>query len=200
MAWWGPWRPLDRAERPPLIGTRRQGPDLLQVGNRRSEVWQEIHLKDPRRLNPGTRMPSYAHLFAGDGRRGQDLVAYLASLGKGTSVERWAMTKAETPPPPPAAPSLARGARLFATYCAACHGANGAGRRPSGREAERPLRQPAQTRRLSAPASPSPASIRHGLPPTSMPGHEWLTDQQVADLVAYVSVPVRPSPSVLVPT
>ena len=28
--------------------------------------------------------------------------------------------------------------------------------------------------------------VRHGLPPTSMPGHEWLTDQQIADLVAYV--------------
>ncbi len=28
--------------------------------------------------------------------------------------------------------------------------------------------------------------VRHGLPPTTMPGHEYLTDQEVADLVAWV--------------
>ncbi|HBL31868.1 MAG TPA: cytochrome-c oxidase, partial [Acidobacteria bacterium] len=66
--WWGPAQPLDRGEKPVLLGARRQGPDLLQVGNRRSAVWHEIHLRDPRALNPGSRMPSYAHLFAGDGQ------------------------------------------------------------------------------------------------------------------------------------
>jgi cytochrome c oxidase cbb3-type subunit 2 len=196
VSWWGPFRPLDRSERPPLVGTRRQGPDLLQVGNRRSEVWHEVHLKDPRRLNPGSLMPSYAYLFAGDGQRGQDLVAYLASLGKGTAVERWAMTKAEPLAPPPAAPSAARGAHLFATYCAVCHGADGQGDGPLAAQVSDPyanLRKPGGFRtRL-----PLASVIRHGLPSTSMPGHEWLTGQQVEDLVAYVRVAdcVHPCPS-----
>ncbi len=77
---WGPFRPIDRAERPPLIGNRRQGPDLLNVGRRRDPEWNRQHLIDPRKLSAGSKMPSYAHLFR-DGSRGDDLVAYLASLG-----------------------------------------------------------------------------------------------------------------------
>ena len=41
---WGPFRPLDRRQRPPLVGNRRQGPDLSNVGNRRSPEWQRLHL------------------------------------------------------------------------------------------------------------------------------------------------------------
>lgn len=192
--WWGPSRPLDRSERPPLVGTRRQGPDLLQVGNRRSGVWQEEHLRDPRRLNPGSRMPSYAHLFAGDGGRGRDLVAYLSSLGDETVVERWEMTEAEGPAPAGAAAgpgSAARGARLFAAYCAVCHGASGRGDGPLAAAVNDPnadLRKPGGFRtRL-----PLAGVVRHGLPTTSMPGHEWLTGGQVGDLVAFVQTLENP--------
>lgn len=187
VAWWGPSRPLDRSERPPLVGARRQGPDLLTVGNRRSELWQEIHLRDPRRLNPGSRMPSYAHLFQGDGRRGHDLVAYLGSLGAETAVERWQLSAGQSAALPPA--STSRGAALFASYCAACHGAQGRGDGPLAANLHDPyvnLRKPG-FHSLQRPDDAALARIvRHGLPPTSMPGHEWLTDQQVADLVAYV--------------
>jgi len=190
-AWWGPSRSLDRNERPPLAGVRRQGPDLLAVGNRRGEVWHELHLRDPRRLNPGSRMPSYAHLFAGRGERGRDLVAYLASLGAGTAVERWAMTMAEPTAAPSAAPSVERGAALFATYCAVCHGAAGRGDGPLAAKLHDPyanLRKPGfhSLPQGSVEIQALARIIRHGLPPTSMPGHEWLTDQQVADLAAYV--------------
>ena len=190
---WGPSRPLDRGERPPLVGSRRQGPDLLAVGNRRSDVWNEAHLRDPRALNPGSRMPSYAHLFAGDGQRGRDLVAYLASLGAGTSVERWALTGRETISPPPSPPSATRGAALFAESCAACHGAEGRGDGPLASKVNDPwanLRKPGFHTLPPGTAEPRDRAlariVRHGLPPTSMPGHEWLTGQQVADLVAYV--------------
>jgi len=190
-SWWGPSRPLDRAEEPPLVGSRRQGPDLLQVGNRRGAVWQELHLRDPRAFNPGSRMPSYSYLFSGDGQRGRDLVAYLTSLGETTSVERWEMTARERIAPPPAPSSAERGAALFSTYCAACHGTDACG---DGRFAGQ-LNDPNADLRKSGfhslprgvPEEEALARIvRHGLPPTSMPGHEWLTDQQVADLVAYV--------------
>lgn len=187
VAWWGPSRPLDRSEHPPLVGARRQGPDLLAVGNRRSEVWHEAHLRDPRRLNPGSRMPSYARLFEGDGQRGHDLVAYLASLGAETAVERWQLTAGESGSLPPA--STTRGAALFASYCAACHGSQGRGDGPLAASLHDPwvnLRKPG-FHSIQRPDDAALARvIRHGLPPTSMPGHEWLTDQQVADLVAYV--------------
>ena len=48
---WGPVESLDQLhqERPPLIGNRRQGPDLTQVGARRSALWLKMHLYNPRR-------------------------------------------------------------------------------------------------------------------------------------------------------
>jgi cytochrome c oxidase cbb3-type subunit 2 len=190
ISWWGPARPVDRGERPPLIGTRRQGPDLLQVGNRRGEVWQEAHLRDPRALNPGSRMPSYAYLFEGDGQRGHDLVAYLMSLGAATAVDRWALTNAEAVPS--VSGSAERGRVLFAGYCAVCHGAEARGDGPLAAKLNDPranLRKPrfASLRPGVEPEAAALARIvRHGLPPTAMPGHEWLTDRQVSDLVAYV--------------
>jgi cytochrome c oxidase cbb3-type subunit 2 len=87
VAWWGPFREIDCAERPVLIGNRRQGPDLLNVGNRRSDEWQRLHLQGPREISPGSRMPSFAHLFQDD--RGEHLVAYLSSLGRPTRAERY---------------------------------------------------------------------------------------------------------------
>ena len=67
---------------PPLFGNRRQGPDLMTVGLRLpAAAWHREHLMDPRRVRPGSRMPSYAHLFAEGDERGQALVMYLVSLG-----------------------------------------------------------------------------------------------------------------------
>lgn len=81
---WGPVRPLAESERqrPPLFGNRRQGPDLQNVGARRTAEWQRLHLQAPRAVIPGSRMPSYAHLFGpGPANDGEALLAYLASLG-----------------------------------------------------------------------------------------------------------------------
>ncbi|HEX6899869.1 MAG TPA: cbb3-type cytochrome c oxidase subunit II [Thermoanaerobaculia bacterium] len=193
-AWWGPFAAVDRQDHPPLLGVRRQGPDLLEVGNRRSARWQEAHLRDPRALNPGSRMPSYARLFEGDGERGRALVAYLASLGAATGGARGELTW-EEPLPVPAHASRERGARLFATWCATCHGAAAQGNGPlagglggaytnlhrSGFHALTVGRGAEEPEKLAL-----ARVIRHGIPGTNMPGHEWLGDQQVADLVAYV--------------
>jgi hypothetical protein len=77
---WGPVGDLDaiRREQPPLIGNRRQGPDLSNVGSRRSLLWLRIHQMDPRAVSFHSVMPSYAYLF--QDQRGDDLLAYLASL------------------------------------------------------------------------------------------------------------------------
>ncbi len=68
---------------PPLFGNRRQGPDLRTVGGRLpSAAWHALHLKDPRAVRPGSRMPSFGYLFAEGDPRGPALVAYLLSLGR----------------------------------------------------------------------------------------------------------------------
>ncbi len=77
---WGPHRPVAGGENPPLYGNRRQGPDLTNAGSRRPREWHRLHLVEPRTVSAGSRMPSYAHLFADDDTRGDDLVAYLGSL------------------------------------------------------------------------------------------------------------------------
>ncbi len=77
---WGPHRPAAAGENPPLYGNRRQGPDLTNAGSRRPREWHRLHLIEPRTVSAGSRMPSYAHLFADGDPRGDDLVAYLASL------------------------------------------------------------------------------------------------------------------------
>jgi len=79
---WGPARPLQELERqrPPLFGNRRQGPDLLNVGARRTPEWLRLQLQSPRSVVPGSRMPAYAHLFRAGRPEGEALLAYLLSL------------------------------------------------------------------------------------------------------------------------
>jgi cytochrome c oxidase cbb3-type subunit 2 len=187
--WWGPRRPLDRTERPPTPGARRLGPDLANAGLRRSAWWHEAHLRDPRALSPGSRMPSYSFLF--EDERGPALVAYLAGLGAGREAERAAAIALWRPPD--RVGDAARGAPLFARLCAPCHGAAGRGDGAGARAIARPtldLTKPRPFRAVPAPGeAPEVAlarAIRFGLPPGSMPGHEWLSDAEVADLVAFV--------------
>lgn len=194
IAPWGPPRPVDRAGRPVLVGNRRQGPDLANVGNRRAPLWNEAHLKDPRTLRPGSRMPSYAHLFAPGDVRGRDLVVYLDALGRGTTGERVRSIDAEPPPRPPRPPSAARGRALFAAWCTACHGASGRGDGPLAEQIGLPalnLRRGVYDTLKGRPPGERVDDglarvVRHGFPPTPMPGHETLPDQDVADLVAFV--------------
>lgn len=91
---------------PQLLGTERTGPDLTNIGLRQpSDVWQYIHLWDPRAVVHDSIMPRYTWLFQvkknaapGDitvpvppqfapvggvivaSQQAQDLVAYLKSL------------------------------------------------------------------------------------------------------------------------
>ena len=51
-------------EVPPLLGTQRTGPDLSNTGKRQpSEVWNLIHLYNPRAVMPSSIMPSYPWFF-----------------------------------------------------------------------------------------------------------------------------------------
>jgi cytochrome c oxidase cbb3-type subunit II len=60
-----PSTPGDYAyQTPELLGSERTGPDLINVGARQpSEVWQYIHLYQPRAVVPESIMPSFPWLF-----------------------------------------------------------------------------------------------------------------------------------------
>lgn len=187
---WGPAAPGGTpAGEPPLPGNRRQGPDLSRVGNRRTAEWNRLHLISPRAFLAGSRMPSYAHLFAAEDRRGEDLVAYLASLGEGTIVERertaaaWRLTDAA-----PAGPDEAR--RLFGLRCAPCHGPAGGGDGPlAARLAAPPPDWRGAAWRHVPPGPGAEAAlariIKFGLPGLAMAGHEVLGDSQLRGLARH---------------
>ncbi|MDY7095349.1 MAG: cbb3-type cytochrome c oxidase subunit II, partial [Acidobacteriota bacterium] len=199
---WGPHRALDRSQKPPLPGNRRQGPDLSTVGARRNAQWQRLHLRAPRSVVPASRMPSYEHLFAGDGRRGEALVAYLGSLGADGAQERWAAVAQNAPTVASRPGSVPAGRKLFQRWCAACHGATGAGDGPLAPELHRPalnltkdgfwwMGRPGSEAAVGIDAAAQERqflarTIVYGLEGTAMAGHEYLTDRQVADLVAFV--------------
>lgn len=189
---WGPATSLDETlvGQPPLFGTRRQGPDLARVGNRRSAEWNRLHLIAPQTVSPGSRMPAYAHLFAAGDRRGDALLDYLASLGAETRAERqrqidtWKPVAREAIPP-------AASAALFQRLCAACHGPEGRGDGPLAeklsirppnwsREAWRHLRRGEDRDTALA------RLIKFGLPSLPMAGHEYLSDPELVGLARYV--------------
>lgn len=193
---WGPVETIAelRLQHPPLIGNRRQGPDLSQVGGRRSPMWLKVHFYDPPEVSGASIMPSYAFLFRD--QRGDDLVAYLASLhGLGTeqhvAEERLWRPSAEAIE----AADAVLGERLFHRDCASCHAPDGHTRRawaasfkrlppdlfvgpyyylpPSGSEGQRLIRLAQIT--------------RFGVPGTDMPGHEYLSDNEIASVSLWLS-------------
>jgi cytochrome c oxidase cbb3-type subunit 2 len=192
---WGPVEPMlsVHAQQPPLIGNRRQGPDLSQVGARRSPLWLKAHLIDPPHVSGGSIMPSFAFLF-GD-RRGDDLVAYLASLHSENlqqqiaAQQSWrlpalAMTHADTD----------EGKNLYERHCATCHESSGATRQRYQSQFTEPpanlftgplkyLRSPSYTDRYAQLSR----IVKFGIRGTDMPGHEYLSDQQVASLTAFLT-------------
>ena len=56
---WGPVESISelREENPPLIGNRRQGPDLAEVGARRSALWLKAHFYNPAQVSGSSIMP-----------------------------------------------------------------------------------------------------------------------------------------------
>ena len=185
---WGPSRKIEEVLKgqPVLIGNRRQGPDLTNVGARRSEAWLKQHFIGPRLLVPDSTMPSYAHLFK-DGR-GEDLVRYLKLSGVSATADVMARGAAWKPA---GAVDGENGEVLFATHCAACHGAGGYGNGPLAGLFMRPPANLVKGPFIWTTAGPdqplrTARVIKFGIIATDMPGHEVLTDAQVSALVAEV--------------
>jgi cytochrome c oxidase cbb3-type subunit 2 len=194
---WGPASDVAEvlAGEPPLIGNRRQGPDLARVATRRTREWNRLHLIAPREITPGSRMPAYRRLFAADAREGEALLDYLDALGSDALAQRWFEAQHWTP----AASANVRpedAAPLFAQWCASCHGSAGRG---DGALATRLSMPPRDLTRgafsgVTAAGGAGDAeerlalarTIKFGLPGTPMAGREYLRDDEVVALAAYV--------------
>jgi cytochrome c oxidase cbb3-type subunit 2 len=185
---WGPTESLDdvHRQRPPLIGNRRQGPDLLEVGARRSALWLKMHLYDPAEVSGASVMPSYAFLFK-DGR-GNDLVAYLASLHSKNLAQRIAYQQSwRLSPDALAGADVADGQRLYGRYCSTCHNADG---RTRLKWESQFIESPAilSSGAMQAGGSESARTdhlaqiIKFGIPNSDMAGHEYLSNRDIASL------------------
>jgi cytochrome c oxidase cbb3-type subunit 2 len=193
---WGPVEPVEevRAEQPPLIGNRRQGPDLTNVGARRSALWLKAHFYNPARVSGSSVMPSYGFLFRDE--RGDDLVAYLESLHtEGTArhieeEEQWQPSPAAV-----AQANLADGRRIYQRDCATCHAADG----PTRRAWQSSFRQLPSNLAVGPylylpPSNSQQQRMMHlaqiakfGIPGTDMPGHEYLSDDDIASISLWLS-------------
>jgi cytochrome c oxidase cbb3-type subunit 2 len=205
---WGPAQTLAdvRREHPPLIGNRRQGPDLAEVGTRRSPLWLRAHFYNPSEVSHASFMPSYAFLFRD--RRGDDLVAYLHSLqGIGVQQHLLAEDSWRASSKAIAEADANQGAAIFRVYCGTCHDAEGATRRAWQRSFQRLPPNLALGPYLHVAKSDSTAQrihrfaqiVKFGVPGTDMPGHEYLSDREIASLSLWLALGVeqnRPTQSI----
>ena len=195
---WGPTQDVEaiRREKPPLIGNRRQGPDLSEVGSRRSPLWLRIHFMDPRDVSYDSIMPQYSYLFRDE--RGDALIAYVASLRTAQSAEHLRRAASEWKPVSSLAASsdLAVGAHLFGHYCATCHLPNGRARRkwspffkrlPPDLGTDTLLYVPGSDTGRDTRKAKIAQIIKFGLPGTDMPGHEYLPDADIEAVAASVN-------------
>jgi mono/diheme cytochrome c family protein len=181
---------------PVLIGNRRQGPDLANIGLRRSREWNRIHLIDPQAVSPSSTMPSYGHLFSNDASKGDALLDYLASLKSERQIDWWNQLYAWSPSESLKGNPIDGGA-LYAKNCAQCHGDSGYGDGPLASAFSSRPRNLNSSPYHFAPQTLEPALrhkrlaqiIKYGQPGASMPGHEYLTDQQIVDLVSLLLLP-----------
>ena len=194
---WGPAQDVEaiRREKPPLIGNRRQGPDLSEVGSRRSPLWLRMHFINPRDVSYDSIMPSYAYLFHDS--RGDALIAYMSSLKSPQSAEHLGQAIATWKPSGIAQSSSTNqeGKRLFGNYCATCHMPDGKARinwtssfkrLPPNLFTDRLLYVP-QDDNFDQRKKRIAQIIKFGLPGTDMPGHEYLADTQVESIAAWVA-------------
>jgi len=193
---WGPVQTVEelRRDHPPLIGNRRQGPDLSEVGSRRSPLWLKAHLYQPWELSHGSFMPSYAYLFKNS--RGDDLIAYLTTLqGSGIShhlaaENGWHLSSAAV-----REANTGDGAQLFHLYCSTCHDANGSTRNTWRTSFRRLPPDLAVGPFRDLPVSGSAAQLKDrlaqitkfGIYETDMPGHEYLSDKDIASISLWLA-------------
>jgi len=73
-------------ETPHILGTERTGPDLSNVGGKYPDGWHHAHHINPRKVKPGSIMPSYSYLTH---QEMDDLIAYLQTVGRDRNKARF---------------------------------------------------------------------------------------------------------------
>jgi cytochrome c oxidase cbb3-type subunit 2 len=198
VSMWGPARSLEElhSERPPLIGNRRQGPDLSNIGGRRSPLWLKLHFLNPPEVSGASIMPSYAFLFRD--RRGDDLVSYLQSL-HGSALPEHRIEEVNWRPSSSAlaTANIVDGARSFHRYCATCHEAGGQTRWAAGFKRLPPDLTVGPYLHLSLSGDLAQRQeqlariIKFGIHGTDMPGHEYLSENEIASIAFWLSQQIR---------
>jgi len=193
---WGPVESIQelREERPPLIGNRRQGPDLSEVGARRSPLWLKAHFYSPTGVSGSSVMPTFGFLF--DDERGSDLVAYLGSLHVADTAQHLTEERLWRPSAAAAAQaSAAEGQRLYRRDCGNCHSTDGPVRRAWQSSFKRLPTDLAKGPYFYLPPAGSGEQrmvrleqiAKFGIPGTDMPGHEYLSDADIASIGLWLS-------------
>jgi cytochrome c oxidase cbb3-type subunit 2 len=197
---WGPFQSPEelRREQPPLIGNRRQGPDLAEVGSRRSPLWLRAHFYHPSEVSYASFMPRYDYLLRD--RRGDDLISYLQTLRCGDVDQHLLRELAWSPSSTEAAAAEAgRGARLFDMHCATCHASNGLTRllwRTSFRRLPSDLTAGPFLHLSASDAAKGHNDqieriVKFGIPGTDMPGHEYLQDQEIVSISLWIAQRIK---------
>lgn len=196
-----PAEPGDYAyDAPHAMGRYRIGPDLHFVGDRHDDPdWYVAFLTDPTRENPHSMMPAYSHLSQDDLRA---LGAYLAGR-QGGYVDMDFMV-AEEPAGPlfeevvgyyagrsnpleRTADIIAAGGERYNTFCASCHGTDGAGSGPASMGMNPPPADFTNPKYLEAEDNYLAWRIASGVPNTMMPAWETaLSEEQIWELVHYL--------------
>lgn len=123
-------------EAPHVLGTERTGPDLSNVGGKYPDEWHHAHHFNPRKVKPGSIMPSYSFLTDAEM---SDLTAYLQTLGAKRKMPAWVvppqemrdefdLVKSHVNVNSSAAANAGRG--IFMQNCSVCHGVQGKGNGP----------------------------------------------------------------------
>lgn len=172
---------LDAGRRPhaaPLIGVYARFPKFMDRSAAVIPLEDRINYCFTRSL-AGTRLPS-------DSREMQDIVAYLAFLSTGVPVG--ARVRGEgMPKMPEMVGDTARGARLFATTCAICHGVDGQGNAPAFPALWGPA---SYSIGASMAREERAAAFIRRFMPQNKPGS--LSDQEAYDVAAYINAKPRP--------
>ncbi len=172
---------IDAGRRPdaaPLIGVYARFPKYMDRTGAVIPIEDRVNYCFTRSL-AGAKIPS-------DSREMQDIVAYLSFISTGVPVG--AHVKGEgIPSLPPLTGDSARGAVVFATTCAVCHGADGQGNPPAFPALWGPK---SYSIGASMAREERAAAFIRRFMPQNKPG--TLTDQQAYDVSAFVNSHPRP--------